>query len=242
MPDNVAHKTFYSKTLNHEIGYNIYLPPDYPQSARRYPSAYHIHGWRGNESSDIWPLEKAYKNRQAITVFVNSISSRNEYYDALSQIELILIHELIPHIDERYRTNTTRENRSLSGFSMGGATAFYFAVKHSELFGSVTSYAGTFHHQYHKDYQGVGKPPEAAVGLYEAMIRERRYLEEKNILCLVNQNAEKIRGNLRVNIHIGTEDILICDNEIMCLFLDSLHIPHVYKKFACIGHKLAEIL
>lgn len=88
---------------------------------------------------------------------MNAISSENEYIDALLQIESIFIKELIPHIDGQYRTNATRENRMLSGFSMGGAIAFYYAVKYSELFGSVTSYAGTYHHQYHKDYHGVGK-------------------------------------------------------------------------------------
>lgn len=50
-PQNVFHKTFYSQVLNNEVGYNIYLPPEYNNSDKKYPVDYHIHGWKGNESS-----------------------------------------------------------------------------------------------------------------------------------------------------------------------------------------------
>ena len=241
-PQNVIHKTFYSQVLHHEIGYNIYLPLGYKDCGEKYPVAYHIHGWMGNESSDLWPLEKVYKNRQAISVFINAISTEDNYFDALLQIESIIINEVIPHIDGQYRTDATRENRMLSGFSMGGNMAFYYAVKHPELFGSVTPYAGTYHHLYHKEYRTVGVAPEKAIELYEEMLREEWYLEENNILCLVRENAEKIRGKLKIDIHIGTADILFCDNEILHLYLDSLNIPHEYKKFEGIDHNLEKIL
>ncbi|HHU70785.1 MAG TPA: esterase family protein [Clostridiales bacterium] len=241
-PQYVIHKTFYSQVLNHEIGYNIYLPPEYKDDGEKYPVAYHIHGWTGNESSEIWPLERVYKNRRAITVFVNAISSKDNYFDALLQIETIIIKEVIPHIDGHYRTDIAGENRMLSGFSMGGNMAFYYAVKYPELFGSVTSYAGTYHHLYHREYRTVGVAPEKAIELYEDMMREEWYLEENNILCLVRQNAEKIRDKLKIDIHIGTADILFCDNEILHLYLDSLSILHEYKKYEGIGHDLERIL
>jgi enterochelin esterase-like enzyme len=193
-------------------------------------------------SSEIWPLEKVYKNRRAITVFVNAVSSEDSYLDALWQIESMMIEELIPHIDGQYRTDPTPESRMLSGFSMGGNMAFYYAVKHPELFGSVTAYAGTYHHLYHKEYRTVGVAPEKAIELYEDMMREKWYLEENNILCLVRQNAEKIRGKLKIDVHIGTADILFCDNEILHLYLDSLNIPHEYRQFEGIGHDLEKIL
>ncbi len=241
-PRHVTHKTYFSQILNHEIGYNIYLPPEYKDGDEKYPVVYHIHGWTGNESSEIWPLEKVYKNRHAITVFVNAISLEEKYYDALLQIETILIKELIPHIDGQYRTEATRGNRMLSGFSMGGNMAFYYAVKHPELFGSVTPYAGTYHHLYNKEYRTVGVAPEKAIDLYEEMMREKWYLEETNILYLVRENADQIRGNLEIDIHIGTSDILYCDNKIMHLYLDSFNIPHGYREYEGVDHTLANIL
>lgn len=241
-PQNITHKTFYSKILSHKVGYNIYLPPCYADSDEKYPVVYHLHGWTCNESSEIWPLEKTCRDRRAITVFANVISSEKDYLDALLQIEDILVNELIPHIDGQYRTDTTREGRALSGFSMGGNMAFYFAVKHHALFGAVTPYAGTYHHLYHKDANTVDVAPEKAAELYEGMIREKRHFEENNILSLVRQNAEKIRGKLNIKIHIGTADILFCDNEILHLYLDSLDIPHEYKVVDGIGHELDKIV
>ena len=224
------------------MGYNIYLPPGYEDSGEKYPVVYHIHGWTGNESSEIWPLEKVYKSRRAITVFVNAISLEEDYFDALMQIESIVINELIPHIDEKYKTVATRENRMLSGFSMGGNMAFYYAVKHSELFGAVTAYARTYHHLYNKEYRTVGVASEKVIELYEDMLQEQWYLEESNILYLVRQNADKIRSRLEIDIHIGTADILYCDNEIMHLYLESLEVPHEYRKFEGVGHELEKIL
>lgn len=239
---NVFHKTFYNQVLKHDVGYNIYLPPDYKDSGEKYPVVYYIHGWKGNESSDIWSLEKVYKNRRAITVFINAISTEEDYFDALLQIESIIIGELIPHIDSQYRTKAGPEGRMLSGFSMGGNMAFYYAVKNLDLFGTVTAYAGTYHHLYNKEYRTVGVAPEKARGLYEDMLREKWYLEENNILYLVRKNADKIRDKLKIYMHIGTADILFCDNEIMHLYLDSLNIQHEYKKFEGIDHNLEKIL
>jgi enterochelin esterase-like enzyme len=152
-----------------------------------------------------------------------------------------LIDDVIPYIDGHYRTDMTRENRMLSGFSMGGNMAFYYGVKHPELFGSITAYAGTYHHLYNKGYRTVGVAPEKAHVLYQEMLSEKWYLEDNNILCLVRKNADRIRNQLKIDMRIGTADILFCDNEIMHLYLDSLNIPHEYRIFEGIGHDLEKI-
>lgn len=239
-PQNVTHETFYSQLYNHEVGYNIYLPPYYEESDEKHPVAYHFHGWTGSESSEIWQLEKVYKSNRAITIFPNN-SPVIEDFENLP-VESMMINELFPYIDGKYRTDTARENRSVSGFSMGGGMAFYYAVKHPGLFSSVTAYAGTYHHYYHKGSNTVGVAPEKAAELFENMMKEERYLEENNILYVIRQNAEKIRGKLHIKIHIGTADVLFCDNEILHLYLEALHIPHEYIVFEGIGHELAGIL
>jgi len=239
-PQNVFHKTFYSQLLNHEIGYNIYLPPGYEDGGELYPIAYHLHGWTGNESSEIWTMERVYKDRQVINVFPNN-SPVIEDFENLP-VERMIIDEFIPYIDVEYRTDATREGRTISGFSMGGGMAFCWAVNYPDLFSSVTAYAGTYHHYYHKGSRTVGEPPEKAAVLYKEMMMEERYLEEGNVLCLIRQNAEKIRGNLDINLHIGTADVLYCDNEILRMYLESLCIPHRYKKFYGAGHELDKII
>jgi S-formylglutathione hydrolase FrmB len=173
---------------------------------------------------------------------MNAISLETDYDKALIQIESILLNELIPHIDNHYRTKTSRQQRKLSGFSMGGNIAFYFAVKHHHLFGAVTAYAGTYHHLYRKAYRTVGVPLDKIQDLYHEMIQEKWYLEDHNILSLVRQNAEQIRANLDITIHFGMADILLCDNVIMHLYLNELNIKHQYHTFNDVAHNLADIL
>jgi len=239
-PQNITHKTFYSQQFNHEVGYNIYLPLGYEDCDKKYPVAYHLHGWMGNESSEIWTMENVYKDRQAIAIFPNNSPVIEEFENL--PVERMIVDELIPYIESEYRTVATREGRTVSGFSMGGGMAFCWAVKYPDLFSSITAYAGTYHHYYHKGSQTVGQPPEKAAELYKSMMSEERYLEEGNVLNLIRQNADKIRGVLDIRLHIGTDDVLFCDNEILRLYLDSLCIPHEYKKFYGIGHELDKIV
>src|SRR5262245_58854734 len=50
LPEGVTHHTFFSKALNRDVGYCIYLPPGYAtEAARRYPVIYNLHGAGGNE-------------------------------------------------------------------------------------------------------------------------------------------------------------------------------------------------
>jgi len=238
---NVTHGTFYSKIIEQEIGYNIYLPSGYEEGGKRYPVFYHLHGWGGNESTDLRICDnKAYNKGDAIIVFPNA-TGENGYRDYKLPIETIIVNELIPFIDEQYRTEPNRNNRFLSGYSMGGAGAFYYAVKYPELFGSVTSYAGTFHHFLHADFP-VGESPVKIPGLYECIMGDVSYFEENSILYMLKQNAKKICSNVRIKIYIGTADILFAENEIMHLYLDSLDIPHEYLVFEKVEHSLNQIL
>ncbi len=237
-PANMFHRTFPSRLAGHEVGYNIYLPPDY-SSGKRYPVIYHLHGWTGNESSEIGPMAQVCQGRNAITVFPNLSLPVNdpEHFP----IESVIIDELIPYIDQEYRTLTDRAHRGISGFSMGGGMAFYYAVKYPELFSSVTAYAGTYHHYYDQGFATVDANPRKAADFRETILHMESP-SERNILHLLNRQADAIRGRLRITLHVGTVDILYCDNEIMHLHLDSLGISHEYRKFDGAAHALESIL
>lgn len=239
-PAHVTHHTFTSALYGHEVGYNVYLPPDGPGGGQRLPVAYHLHGWTGHESTEVATMESVYQSRRAITVFPNNSPVIGERENL--PVEAMFTRELMPHIDQTYWAAATRESRAISGFSMGGGMALYYAVKHPNLFSSVTAYAGTYHHYYHKDAHTVGAAPETAGDLLAGMLREGRDREEGNLLCVIRQNAEQIRGQLQISLCVGTEDILYCDNEILHLYLDALRIPHGYTVHPGVGHVLAPLL
>lgn len=235
-PQDVTHGTFYSELVKHKIGYNIYLPPDYAGSDKRYSVEYYLHGCGSDESSDIWTLESLYKGRQSITVFANG-TKYNGYRNNELPIESIIIKELIPYIDEKYRTDRSRDSRTISGFSMGGAGAFYYAVKYPELFSSVTAYAGTHDYELNEDFD-IEATPEKAADIYENIfLKDPKYFDN-GVFYLLKQNKEKICGKLKIKIHVGTSDTVFCINEILHRYLDSLCIPHEYKIFEGLGHDI----
>lgn len=239
-PKNVTHHTFYSTLYEHELGFNVYLPDGYETGDERYPVFYHLHGWTGSESSEIHTMESVCRSRRAITVFPNSspvIEDRENL-----PVEDMLVEELLPLIDSLYRTQVNRESRGISGFSMGGGAAMVYAVKHPELFSSVTAYAGTYHHYFcYTDFRTVGAAPERAAEFYQDLLSADTPIG-KNILKLVEQKADVLKNSMQLSLHIGTEDVLYCDNEILRLHLEKLGIAHEYRIFEGVEHNLASIL
>ena len=50
----VKHHTFHSDSMNCDVGFNIYTPPDYVTSDKRYPVIYWLHGGsRGGEAVGV---------------------------------------------------------------------------------------------------------------------------------------------------------------------------------------------
>jgi enterochelin esterase-like enzyme len=237
---HVTHQTFYSRAYQHDIGYNIYLPPEYNplDTQKRYAVQYHLHGWQEDESTDVAPmLPKAVDGR--ILVFPNNTPTSNPH--ATYHDEEMLIGDLIPFIDRTYNTLATREHRHLSGFSMGGNLAFCYALKHRALFSSVVAYAGTYHHSFGKEPPTVGMPRGQAETLYAEMLRRGYDRQPGNSLHLIRENAGWLRHEMQIELRVGSEDILICDNEIVHQHVSAHHIPHSYRVFEGAAHQLSAI-
>ena len=48
LPEGVSHHTYASPSMQHDVGYHIYLPPGYAKNAdARYPVIYCLHGAGG---------------------------------------------------------------------------------------------------------------------------------------------------------------------------------------------------
>src|ERR1051326_6388307 len=52
----VTHHGCHSASMNRQVGYNVWLPPKYESSGRRYPVVYWLHGRNNTESSDQYPV------------------------------------------------------------------------------------------------------------------------------------------------------------------------------------------
>jgi S-formylglutathione hydrolase FrmB len=149
----VQYKTYQSALMSRELRYGIYLPPSYETSGtRRYPVIYFLHGLNENEmrwstrgETDLM-LDKMIADK-AIGEFIVAIpmSATTSFYtnarSGNAPWEDAVVKEFIPMIESNYRVNASRATRAISGISMGGYGALKIAMKHPEMFGSVSTHS-----------------------------------------------------------------------------------------------------
>ena len=144
-PEGMAYKTFRSATINGDVSYLIYLPPDYAKDASaRYPVLYDLPASGQSAKSAAEVVRRIDAGIRAgrlapmIVVGVNGLRGNTMYCDSRDgkwPLETVIIKDLIPHIDSTYRTIASRAGRAVDGFSMGGFGTAHLAFKFPEVFG-----------------------------------------------------------------------------------------------------------
>jgi hypothetical protein len=138
----------------------VYLPPGYDADQdRRYPSIYVIQGYTGrvqmwwNEQPFRTPFpiaaDKVFATGQAppaIVVYVDAWTAYggSQYVDSpgTGNYHSYLCNEVVPWVDERYRTLANRDHRGISGKSSGGFGAMITPMLRPDLFGGFATHAG----------------------------------------------------------------------------------------------------
>lgn len=131
-----------SVILNGPIEYAVLLPEGYNESEEEYPVVYLLHGYGDDETA--W-----YKNG-SIQYYVDKYSAEivpmiyvmpqgfNRYYidkyNGGFPYMQMFVNELVPTIDERYRTKADKTQRAVMGYSMGGYGALILPAKNPEVF------------------------------------------------------------------------------------------------------------
>ena len=143
----------------HERDLYVYLPPGYEETDERYPTVYCLTGFTGrgrmllndhaftpNLAERMDRLIAAGTIKPMIVVmpdcftyfggsqYINSTATGN-YEDYLTQ-------EIVPFVDENFRSITDRNSRAVMGKSSGGYGALIMGLRHADLFGLVCSTAG----------------------------------------------------------------------------------------------------
>ncbi|MFA9392116.1 MAG: alpha/beta hydrolase [Prolixibacteraceae bacterium] len=136
--------SFESKILKRSVNYSVYLPFDYDYSNKKYPVLYLLHGRTGNETD--WPrsgriqflFENALINGEVPEMVIIMPAAENTYYinDYKGEVryEDMFFQELIPTLEQKYRIIGNKDNRVISGLSMGGYGALVYATHHPEMF------------------------------------------------------------------------------------------------------------
>jgi endo-1,4-beta-xylanase len=246
LPAGVTHHTYASQSMKHEVGYCIYLPPDYATSGRRYPVIYNLHGAGGNELHSFEEAAlldegiRAGKLPPMILVLPNGGKSTmyKDSYDGKFMGETNIIRELIPHIDATYRTIAAREGRCIEGFSMGGRGSTRLAIKYPDMFCSLFDQAGNVMHI--ADLYDPAQP-ESYPNFYLGPDKSR-YVDNDPFL-LLKKNLDKIKGRMRIQIWCGTKD----DGHLPSIrdfhqALLAAGVDHTYMEIEGLAHNHKEML
>ena len=150
------HDNFQSKFLKKARDLIVWLPPGYDsEPAKRYPVLYMHDGgsvfvlWHIDEIAK--PLITSRHVEPLIIVMVESGGTEDDRYDEYTPTKppnfksggkadsygRMLVEELKPFIDSKYRTLTDAANTGLGGASLGGIVSLYLGLKYPSVFGKL---------------------------------------------------------------------------------------------------------
>lgn len=133
---------FQSKLVNATLPYNVILPPDYDTAkSTRYPVLYLLHGLSGHYTDWVARTNVADYAAQYRLIVVTPEGNDSWYID---NYETYILQELIPDVQQRFRTIEARYGRAIAGLSMGGYGAIKFGLKSPQTFAFAASMSGAF--------------------------------------------------------------------------------------------------
>jgi S-formylglutathione hydrolase FrmB len=155
--DRMVDVTVSTAALRAPVHVRVLVPTHYSATAaRRYPSIYLLHGCAaGRPSTGLEYLEWSGNGAEEITARVGAVVVMPEaggggFYTnwfnggrgGPPEWETFHVGQLVPWIDQSFRTVPQRHQRAIAGLSMGGFGAFSYASRHPDLFGAAGSFWG----------------------------------------------------------------------------------------------------
>jgi predicted alpha/beta superfamily hydrolase len=158
-----AHKSFHSEFLSTDRDVLVCLPPCYAREpARRYPVLYLHDGqnlfdgttsfipgqdWRVGQTAAALIGAGAIEPLIIVGVYNTGVERVEEYtptadarFKVGGKADLygrLLVEELKPFIDARYRTRAGAADTGLGGSSLGGLASLYLGLRYPEVFGKL---------------------------------------------------------------------------------------------------------
>lgn len=153
----VSENIYFSKLTNSFRRCFVYTPEGYEKDAKtRYPVLYLQHGSFEDETG--WPTQgkanlildnliAAQKAVPMIIVMDNGYAYKPQSGEPnagpVSVFEEVVINEIIPMIDAKFRTVADREHRAIAGLSMGANQTMRIIMNHLDKFASYGGFSGT---------------------------------------------------------------------------------------------------
>ena len=153
----VSEKLYFSNITQAWRRCFVYTPPNYGKAdGTRYPVLYLQHGsfedetgWASQGKANLI-LDNLIASKKAVPMIIvmdNGYAYRPEDVNKggrpPSVFEEVFVNEVIPMIDEAYRTKSDRENRAIAGLSMGANQTMRILMNHLDKFAFYGGFSGT---------------------------------------------------------------------------------------------------
>src|SRR5919198_804747 len=194
----------------HERPLWVYVPPSYEaEPERRYPSVYMIQGLTGQ--LDMWRNRSAFRRNfpeladellaggaapPCVIVWVDCWTSLggSQFLDspATGRYHSYLCDEIVPWVDERYRTLAAAEHRGIAGKSSGGYGAMGTPMLRPDVFGGLATHAGDalfevcYQPEFAQDARALRDDYEGSYDKFFEDFRSRPALAKKSDAHLLN--------------------------------------------------------
>jgi predicted alpha/beta superfamily hydrolase len=153
-------RNFPSRILHNHRNIIIYLPPSYKtENNKRYPVLYMHDGnnifdnrtafggvdWQVDETAQAL-IEKGFMKEVIIVGIYNTMGRLEEYTPVYCPLHgggkgkdylNFIIKELMPTINNKFRTMTGAKDTGIMGSSLGGLISLYAGFEHPEVFGNI---------------------------------------------------------------------------------------------------------
>jgi S-formylglutathione hydrolase FrmB len=247
----VEFRTFPSQAAKATVSFHVFTPEIYDrEKENRFPVLYWLHGSGGGEKG-VTPLSAFFdrairegKIPPMLVVFPHGMAASMwcDSKDGAFPMETVVTRELVPHIDATFRTLATREARMIEGFSMGGYGAARLGLKYPQLFGAVSILAGG---PLDLDFAGLraaGNPAERERILNSTFGGDLDYYRAIHPITVAEQQADAVRGKIRVRIVAGARDNTGPLNRTYSDHLKKLNIAHTFTIVPRVGHETLPLL
>ena len=166
----VITERFSSEILDNERGIYFYLPPGYiDEEDRLYPVLF-VHD--GGEYISLGSMVVVADNLIAcdaidplVMVFIDPVDRGGEYRPGEGFIRMI-VEELVPLVNSRFRVDTRPAARGMMGASLGGLISVSITWDHPDLFGFCASQSGAFMSNYSNVIKMVESGPPRDIRYY----------------------------------------------------------------------------
>ncbi|MFV5700839.1 alpha/beta hydrolase [Flavobacterium sp. XS2P12] len=222
-----------SKTFNAAV----VLPSSYAKSKASYPVLYLLHGGAGHfrDWLKLTPdkmLVKNLANQYNIIIVMPEGEAFSWYmdspYDKASQFETHIIKEVIPKIDNTYRTVKNKKGRAITGLSMGGHGALYLSARNPDTFCAASSMFGAMDMNFANskmDAEGLKSVNERFQKLLGTFDPNSEVFVKNSIMNMIDTIK---KNGLSILIDCGVDDFLVKQNRELHQRLVYNSTPHDY--------------